>query len=52
MDGCVECPWHGSQFRLADGHVARGPAVFDQPVFEVREKAEGGLEARLIVKGA
>ena len=46
VDGCVQCPWHGSQFRLADGHVARGPAVYDQPVFEVRETADGGLEAR------
>ena len=23
VDGCVECPWHGSQFGLADGHVTR-----------------------------
>ncbi len=48
VDGCVECPWHGSRFRLEDGHVQRGPAVYDQPVFEVREKAEGGLEARRV----
>jgi nitrite reductase/ring-hydroxylating ferredoxin subunit/uncharacterized membrane protein len=46
VDGCVQCPWHGSQFRLDDGHVARGPAVYDQPVFEVRATADGGLEAR------
>ena len=52
VDGCVECPWHGSRFRLADGHVARGPAVYDQPVFEVRETAEGGLEARRVAPGA
>ena len=19
IDGCLECPWHGSRFRLADG---------------------------------
>ncbi len=49
VDGCVECPWHGSRFRLADGHLQRGPAVYDQPVFEVRETAEGGLEARRAV---
>ena len=49
VDGCVQCPWHGSQFRLADGHVARGPAVYDQPVYEVRETADGGLEARRAV---
>ncbi len=49
VDGCVECPWHGSRFRLADGHLQRGPAVYDQPLFEVRETAEGGLEARRVV---
>ena len=21
VDGCLECPWHGSRFRLTDGHV-------------------------------
>ncbi len=35
-DGCVECPWHGSRFRLADGSVARGPAFAPQPVVDVR----------------
>lgn len=49
VDGCVECPWHGSRYRLADGHLQRGPAVYDQPAFEVRETAEGGLEARRVV---
>ncbi len=38
--GCVTCPWHGSVFRLADGHVVRGPATGHQPRYEVR--AEGG----------
>ena len=46
IDGCVECPWHQSRFRLDDGHVVQGPAVFDQPVWEVREADGGGLEAR------
>jgi nitrite reductase/ring-hydroxylating ferredoxin subunit/uncharacterized membrane protein len=50
VDGCVQCPWHGSQFRLDDGHVRRGPAVYDQPVFEVRATAEGGLEARRVAQ--
>lgn len=45
-DGCVECPWHRSRFELATGRVRQGPAVYDQPRFEVRETAEGGLEAR------
>ena len=46
VDGCVECPWHQSRFRLSDGHVQQGPAVYDQPLFEVREADGGGLEAR------
>ena len=43
---CVECPWHQSRFRLRDGRVMRGPAVYDQPAYEVRA-VDGGLEARL-----
>ena len=39
-EGCVTCPWHGSVFRLADGHVVHGPATGHQPRYEVR--AEGG----------
>lgn len=35
-DGCVECPWHGSRFDLADGSVVRGPATRPAPVFETR----------------
>lgn len=37
FDGaCVTCPWHGSVFDLHDGSVVHGPAVFSQPVYEVR----------------
>ncbi|HEX4063624.1 MAG TPA: Rieske (2Fe-2S) protein [Streptosporangiaceae bacterium] len=36
-DGCLTCPWHGSQFRLRDGSVARGPATAPQPSFLTRE---------------
>ncbi len=36
LDGCVECPWHGSRFALVDGAVARGPATRPAPVFEAR----------------
>lgn len=46
VDGCLECPWHASRFRLADGHVVRGPAVYDQPVYEVRAAEGGGYEVR------
>jgi nitrite reductase/ring-hydroxylating ferredoxin subunit/uncharacterized membrane protein len=35
-DGCVVCPWHGSEFRLEDGSVARGPARAPQPAYDVR----------------
>jgi nitrite reductase/ring-hydroxylating ferredoxin subunit len=35
-DGCVECPWHGSQFDLRDGAVMRGPATRPEPVFLTR----------------
>jgi nitrite reductase/ring-hydroxylating ferredoxin subunit/uncharacterized membrane protein len=35
-DACVECPWHGSVFRLADGKVMHGPAASDQPVVRTR----------------
>jgi nitrite reductase/ring-hydroxylating ferredoxin subunit len=38
--GCVTCPWHGSVFRLADGHVVHGPATGHQPRYEAR--SEGG----------
>lgn len=41
VDGCIECPWHGSRFRLANGHVARGPAMYDQPAYEVRRGGAG-----------
>jgi len=44
-DGCVECPWHGSRFRLADGSVERGPATAPQPAYDVREH-DGRVEVR------
>jgi nitrite reductase/ring-hydroxylating ferredoxin subunit/uncharacterized membrane protein len=42
----IECPWHGSRFRLADGHNVRGPAMYDQPAYDVRRAETGGWEAR------
>jgi nitrite reductase/ring-hydroxylating ferredoxin subunit/uncharacterized membrane protein len=41
----VQCPWHGSRFHLANGHVARGPAMYDQPAYEIR-RTDAGWEAR------
>ena len=29
VDGCIQCPWHGARYRLTDGHVRRGPAVYE-----------------------
>jgi nitrite reductase/ring-hydroxylating ferredoxin subunit/uncharacterized membrane protein len=42
---CIECPWHGSRFRLADGQIERGPASRPQPVFEARVVA-GRVQVR------
>lgn len=42
-DGCIECPWHGSRFRLSDGSVERGPASVPAPTWEVR--VDGGRVA-------
>jgi nitrite reductase/ring-hydroxylating ferredoxin subunit len=46
VDGCIECPWHGSRFQLTDGHVRRGPALYDQPSYEIRAAEGGGYEVR------
>ncbi|RKS06671.1 nitrite reductase/ring-hydroxylating ferredoxin subunit [Nocardiopsis sp. Huas11] len=27
VDGCLRCPWHGSEFRVDDGSVVHGPAT-------------------------
>ncbi|HYY55480.1 MAG TPA: Rieske 2Fe-2S domain-containing protein [Candidatus Dormibacteraeota bacterium] len=42
----IECPCHGSRYRLEDGHVLQGPSTFDQPVYEVRRAGDGRFEAR------
>jgi nitrite reductase/ring-hydroxylating ferredoxin subunit len=46
VDGCLQCPWHASRFRLADGRVVRGPSVYDQPSYELRAAEGGGYEVR------
>ncbi len=46
VDGCLECPWHGSRFRLEDGSVARGPATSPQLSYDVREAGDR-LEVRV-----
>ncbi len=49
VDGCIQCPWHGSRFRLTDGLARRGPTVYDQPTYEVRAAEAGGYEVRRAV---
>jgi nitrite reductase/ring-hydroxylating ferredoxin subunit/uncharacterized membrane protein len=46
VDGTIQCPWHASRYRLADGHVVTGPSIYDQPAYEVRLRDGGGWEAR------
>lgn len=46
VDNTIECPWHASRYELANGHVVRGPSVYDQPAYEVRAREGGGWEAR------
>ena len=46
VDDCIQCPWHASRFRLEDGHVAQGPALYDQPVYEIQVAEGGGYEVR------
>jgi len=46
-NGVVQCPWHGSRFRLSDGAVVNGPAVYAEPTFKVRVRS-GKIELRRI----
>ena len=45
VDGCIECPWHGSRFRLATA-TSRRSGVYDQPAYEIRGREGGGYEVR------
>src|SRR4029453_7754352 len=42
----IECPWNGARFHLANGYVARGPAMYSQLAYELRRTESGGWEAR------
>ncbi|WP_159945507.1 MULTISPECIES: Rieske 2Fe-2S domain-containing protein [unclassified Nocardiopsis] len=44
VDGCVRCPWHGSEFRLDDGAVAHGPAT---AALEAMETSVAGGRVRV-----
>lgn len=45
VDDRVRCPWHASEFVLADGSVARGPASAPQPVYDAHDD-DGTLQVR------
>jgi len=45
QDGVVTCPWHGSRFRMSNGAVVNGPAVYAAPTFAVRVR-NGQVELR------
>jgi len=40
IDGCITCPWHGYQYRLADGCA---PPPFTEKLVTHRVRLEGGL---------
>ena len=44
-DGLVQCPCHGSTFRLSDGGIVRGPATAPQPAYDTRIK-DGRVEVK------
>ena len=44
VDGCIECPWHFSRYRMSDGRRTQGPTTFDQPRYDVRAADSGGWE--------
>jgi nitrite reductase/ring-hydroxylating ferredoxin subunit/uncharacterized membrane protein len=44
VDGCIECPWHASRYRMSDGKRTQGPTTYDQPRYDVREADGGGWE--------
>lgn len=48
IEGCIECPWHGSRFRLEDGANVQGPATAPQPQFACRGSSDGSVEVRLV----
>lgn len=43
----VQCPWHGSRFRVRTGQPVTGPATVAQPRYDVRVR-EGQIEVKRI----
>ena len=46
-EACIQCPWHGSVYRIRDGQVQRGPTTHPQPVLQVVVDPDGTVRARL-----
>ena len=44
-NGTVQCPWHGSCFKMTDGSVVNGPATYAEPTFALRTR-NGKIELR------
>ena len=45
VGNAIQCPWHGSQLAIDDGHVVKGPTTFPARCYEVRVK-NGIVEVR------
>lgn len=43
----VQCPWHGSRFRMRDGRVLTGPATTKAPRYDVRVR-NGQIEVKRV----
>ncbi|MGA2682928.1 MAG: Rieske 2Fe-2S domain-containing protein [Candidatus Bathyarchaeia archaeon] len=37
-NGVLQCPWHGSRFRIETGEVVRGPAKKQLPIYYITVK--------------
>jgi nitrite reductase/ring-hydroxylating ferredoxin subunit/uncharacterized membrane protein len=48
VDGCLECPWHRSRFRIDDGALVRGPSATPLISYEARPDGAGGVEVRRV----
>ncbi len=46
-DDVVECPWHGSRFRMRNGRVLTGPSTVNAPRYAVRVR-NGQVEVKRI----
>jgi nitrite reductase/ring-hydroxylating ferredoxin subunit/uncharacterized membrane protein len=45
VNGAIECPWHGSQLAIDDGHAVNGPTTYPARCFDVRVRG-GYIEVR------